>query len=66
MARLQQTVHPIEVTDTRDDLLPGVREAAPDSESGRGLVIVEALADRWGVGLGPRPRKTVWAECGVG
>ncbi|MEH0423830.1 ATP-binding protein [Streptomyces sp. B21-083] len=56
----------IEVTDTRDDLLPGVREAAPDSESGRGLVIVEALADRWGVGLGPRPRKTVWAECGVG
>ncbi|ELP68762.1 ATP-binding protein [Streptomyces turgidiscabies] len=56
----------IEVTDTRDDLLPGVREVAPDSESGRGLVIVEALADRWGVGLGPRPRKTVWAECGVG
>ncbi|MFF3376275.1 ATP-binding protein [Streptomyces sp. NPDC002680] len=56
----------IEVTDTRDDLLPGVREAAPDSKSGRGLVIVEALADRWGVGLGPRPRKTVWAECGVG
>jgi hypothetical protein len=39
---------------------------APDSESGRGLVIVEALADRWGVELGPRPRKTVWAECGVG
>ncbi|WP_405768813.1 ATP-binding protein [Streptomyces sp. NBC_01538] len=56
----------IEVTDTRDDVLPGVREPAPDSESGRGLVIVEAFADRWGVGLGPRPRKTVWVECGVG
>lgn len=56
----------IEVTDTRDDLLPGVREVTPDSESGRGLVIVEALADRWGVELGPCPRKTVWAECGVG
>ncbi|MDX3454356.1 ATP-binding protein [Streptomyces sp. ME02-8801-2C] len=56
----------IEVTDTRDDVMPGVREVGPDSESGRGLVIVEALAERWGVKLGPRPRKTVWAECGVG
>jgi len=27
-----------------------------------GLVIVEALADRWGVIPGPPPRKTVWAE----
>jgi len=55
----------IEVTDTRDDLLPGVRKVAPDSESGRGLVIVEALAERWGVELGPLPLKRVWAECGV-
>ncbi|MBB5104372.1 hypothetical protein FHS40_003456 [Streptomyces spectabilis] len=23
---------------------------------------MEALAVRWGVTLGPRPRKTVWAE----
>ncbi|MFE6094241.1 ATP-binding protein [Streptomyces massasporeus] len=29
---------------------------------GRGLLLVEALADRWGVRLGPVPRKTVWAE----
>lgn len=35
---------------------------ADDSESGRGLLIVEALADRWGVVLGPVPRKVVWAE----
>ncbi|MEU6222767.1 ATP-binding protein [Streptomyces sp. NPDC047042] len=56
----------IEVTDTRDDVLPGVRVVGPESESGRGLVIVGALAERWGVELGPRPRKTVWAECGVG
>ncbi|MFI9647207.1 ATP-binding protein [Streptomyces sp. NPDC052040] len=52
----------IEVTDTRGDRLPGVREPAPDAESGRGLVLVEAFADRWGVAPGPRPRKTVWAE----
>jgi two-component sensor histidine kinase len=52
----------IEVTDTRGDRFPHVRLPAPDAESGRGLVLVEALADRWGVTPGPRPRKTVWAE----
>ncbi|MFF3815828.1 ATP-binding protein [Streptomyces bluensis] len=52
----------IEVTDTRGDRLPYAREAAPDGESGRGLLLVDALADRWGVTHGPAPCKTVWAE----
>lgn len=52
----------IEVTDTRDDILPETRLPSPDAESGRGLTLVEALTDRWGVTLGPRPRKTTWAE----
>ncbi|WP_405615297.1 ATP-binding protein [Streptomyces sp. NBC_00076] len=52
----------IEVTDTRGDLLPCRQGPAPDAESGRGLVLVEALADRWGVAQAPHPRKTVWAE----
>ncbi|MFI1422989.1 ATP-binding protein [Streptomyces sp. NPDC020731] len=52
----------IEVTDTRGDDLPLCRAPTPDAESGRGLLLVEALADRWGVRLGPVPRKTVWAE----
>ena len=52
----------IEVTDTRGDDLPHRRPPTPDAESGRGLLLVEALADRWGVELGPVPRKTVWAE----
>ncbi|MFJ7270769.1 ATP-binding protein [Streptomyces sp. NPDC099050] len=52
----------IEVTDTRGDGLPVLRVPAPGADSGRGLLLVEALADRWGVGLGPVPRKTVWAE----
>ncbi|MFK4099855.1 ATP-binding protein [Streptomyces sp. NPDC019531] len=52
----------IEVTDTRGDRLPNVRLLAPDAESGRGLALVDALADRWGVAPGRRPRKTVWAE----
>ncbi|MGX1560582.1 ATP-binding protein [Streptomyces sp. NPDC055506] len=52
----------IEVTDTRGDDLPRHRPPAPDAESGRGLLLVEALADRWGVERGPAPRKTAWAE----
>src|SRR5258707_246526 len=43
----------VEVTDTRSGPLPpgpgAVRESLPLSESGRGLVLVEAMADRWEV-----------------
>ncbi|MFH8792305.1 ATP-binding protein [Streptomyces sp. NPDC017941] len=52
----------VEVTDTRGDLLPTARHARPDAESGRGLLLVEALASRWGTEVGPAPCKTVWAE----
>ncbi|NUP21632.1 MAG: ATP-binding protein [Streptomyces sp.] len=52
----------IEVTDTRADRLPHPEQPAPDAESGRGLTIIGALADRWGVTAGLPPRKTVWAE----
>ncbi|MFF8094389.1 ATP-binding protein [Streptomyces sp. NPDC016675] len=52
----------IEVTDTRGERLPHPRAPAADVESGRGLLLVEALADRWGVTAGRFPRKTVWAE----
>ncbi|MFF3636568.1 ATP-binding protein [Streptomyces sp. NPDC002250] len=52
----------IEVTDTRGDRLPHVGTPEPDADSGRGLMLVDALADRWGVTPGLTPRKTVWAE----
>ncbi|MFI9218451.1 ATP-binding protein [Streptomyces werraensis] len=52
----------IEVTDTRGDQLPRHQPPATDAESGRGLLLVEALADRWGVSEDRFPRKTVWAE----
>ncbi|MGM0347287.1 ATP-binding protein [Streptomyces sp. Adlamb9] len=49
----------LEVSDTRGEQLPERR--VPSGESGRGLILVEALADKWGVA--PRqPGKTVWAE----
>ncbi len=53
----------VEVTDARGGTRPPQpRPFAPDAESGRGLVLVDAVADRWGVVSGPPPRKTVWAE----
>ncbi|MFC8832466.1 ATP-binding protein [Streptomyces griseoincarnatus] len=56
----------IEVTDTRGNRLPCPQHSTDDAESGRGLLLVEALADRWGVVPGPPPLKTVWAEVGTG
>ncbi|MGW7284774.1 ATP-binding protein [Streptomyces sp. NPDC054847] len=54
----------IDVTDTRTVKRParGTRPDSGGAESGRGLVLVEALAADWGVS--PRsaaPGKTVWA-----
>ncbi|MFV2119531.1 ATP-binding protein [Streptomyces sp. Act-28] len=54
----------VEVTDTRGDRMPVQGRLAAEvlGESGYGLVLVEELADRWGVRSGPVPCKTVWAE----
>ncbi len=52
----------IEVTDTRGERLPELQPPSSDTESGRGLLLVEALADRWGVTEDRFPRKTVRAE----
>ena len=55
----------IEVTDTRGDRIPQLRDAGTAEEAGRGMTLVAALADRWGVIQGPIPRKTVWAELAI-
>ncbi|MFJ7996672.1 ATP-binding protein [Streptomyces sp. NPDC096310] len=60
--RLARDVLHIEVADTRRERLPVLQRPPVDAESGRGLVLVDALADRWGVTEGLFPRKTVWAE----
>ncbi|MCL6735613.1 ATP-binding protein [Streptomyces neyagawaensis] len=52
----------IEVTDTRAERLPSTRHPDSNDESGRGLLLIEALADRWGTTPGRPPRKTIWAE----
>jgi anti-sigma regulatory factor (Ser/Thr protein kinase) len=41
---------------------PQPRRPAEDAESGRGLFLVEAVADRWGTSPKRDGGKTVWAE----
>ncbi|MFE9097807.1 ATP-binding protein [Streptomyces sp. NPDC007264] len=54
----------IEVADAQGDRLPTRTRAAggPPAASGYGLLLVEELANRWGVRCGPVPGKSVWAE----
>lgn len=58
----------VEVADTRAEAVPPSavpRAPGPDAESGRGLLLVAALAADWGVrgrDAAP-PGKTVWARC---
>ncbi|WP_342777132.1 ATP-binding protein [Streptomyces globosus] len=58
----------IEVSDTRAEAAPPGERAVPDpaAECGRGLLLVSALASRWGTDRGPVPLKTVWAELDFG
>ena len=58
----------IEVTDPRGERLPALspdpEDLSYEAESGRGLLLVAAFADRWGVEPYPPSGKTVWAEVG--
>jgi len=49
------------VTD-RSETFPRRQAAHQDAEGGRGLVLVERLANRWGVRARPEGGKTVWCE----
>ncbi|MGW4436079.1 ATP-binding protein [Streptomyces sp. NPDC004596] len=59
----------LEVSDTRAERRPvatSPREPEAESESGRGLLLVAALADDWGVtDRRSGPGKTVWAVVGT-
>ncbi|WP_432036635.1 ATP-binding protein [Streptomyces cucumeris] len=58
----------IEVSDSREDRLPAIPPTpvpTPDDESGRGLLLVDVLATRWGTAPRSPVGKTVWAECAV-
>ncbi|AJE84487.1 hypothetical protein SLNWT_4111 [Streptomyces albus] len=51
----------LEVADAGDEK-PQLRHAGPEDESGRGLALVNALADAWGVAPRLGVGKTVWAS----
>lgn len=59
----------VAVVDRAPRQLPVLREAGPEDINGRGLALVEEVADRWGydlMGSGPVPwGKRVWAEMKV-
>ncbi|WP_406168410.1 ATP-binding protein [Streptomyces sp. NBC_00996] len=38
-------------------------EPGAEAEGGRGLVLLDAVVDKWGVDPGPGGGKTVWFEC---
>ncbi|MGW1885711.1 ATP-binding protein [Streptomyces sp. NPDC001970] len=57
---LDATAVRVEVTDARGDRLP-VKCPTEGGESGRGLFLVEALSDDWGVRPYTPGGKTVWA-----
>ncbi|MEB3966522.1 ATP-binding protein [Streptomyces kunmingensis] len=68
LTRTAPGTYRVEVTDTRGERLPqttALSEADPDDETGRGLLLVAALADDWGCEPRPDgPGKTVWATAG--
>ena len=63
----------VAVSDPGPGFRPEVTEPGPDQEGGRGLFIVDCLADRWGIGdapvtprAGPGAGTTVWFELAAG
>ncbi|MGA5208237.1 ATP-binding protein [Streptomyces pseudogriseolus] len=51
----------IEVRDPDTRVLPMLVEATEDAENGRGMTLIDALSDRWGVEL-HRDGKVTWCE----
>ncbi|GAA3017342.1 hypothetical protein JCM13580A_39200 [Streptomyces drozdowiczii] len=51
----------VALSDPASAVWPVLRESGPDGTSGRGLLLVDSLALRWGVEQAPY-RKTVWCE----
>ncbi|MGW3451244.1 ATP-binding protein [Streptomyces sp. NPDC001076] len=51
----------VEVSDPEPRALPVLLSATETEDSGRGLALLDALVQRWGVELGPAG-KTVWCE----
>ncbi|WP_374106356.1 ATP-binding protein [Streptomyces sp. TRM70350] len=53
----------LEVADGSDQLPSVPFGLSPESESGRGLLLLDAVTDKWGVDMRADGGKTVWFEC---
>jgi hypothetical protein len=53
----------VEVSDSSPELPVAHSDLSPDAEYGRGLVLLDAVADKWGVIPALGGGKTVWFEC---
>lgn len=51
----------VEVADT-SPVIPGAREFGDDATTGRGLALIDALSEDWGVDTIPQDGKVVWFE----
>lgn len=56
----------VEVGDGSAQLPIRRNDLSPEAEGGRGLVLLDAVADKWGVGPRVVGGKTVWFECRYG
>ncbi|MGW7409427.1 ATP-binding protein [Streptomyces sp. NPDC054833] len=54
----------VEVTDCYPQLPSVPGELDPESESGRGLALLDVVVGKWGVTPWAEGGKTVWFECG--
>ncbi|MFB7594436.1 ATP-binding protein [Streptomyces sp. NPDC056160] len=53
----------VEVADGSPQLPATPAGLSPDAEGGRGLLLIDAVVDKWGVEPGREGGKTVWFEC---
>ncbi|MFF1394491.1 ATP-binding protein [Streptomyces sp. NPDC058287] len=65
VARVEGVGVRVEVTEPDPRVLPVILRATGEDESGRGLVLLDAVARRWGVEQGAAS-KTVWCEVEAG
>ncbi|GAQ58973.1 ATP-binding protein [Streptomyces acidiscabies] len=56
----------VEVWDTKADTLPVRKRPKTDAEGGRGLLLIDAVAESWGTEPSRTGGKIVWADLGLG
>jgi|SRR3954469_147976 len=63
LSRQEESVR-VEVGDPSSDA-PVLQDPGPDREGGRGMLLIAAVAARWGTDMHPDDGKTVWFELDV-